>query len=202
MSSLISDLASQLSSNTVSKIAEQLGVDSDVAQKAVGAALPALISGLSMAAEDPKKGAQLANVVNEHEAHEGSLLDHLMDIFNRVAHGSTGSEQKPDLTQVLPEILGDHTKRVERSVSHTSGLSMDMVQRLMKYLAPVLVGVIAKQMSGKHVDAESVNKHLGQEQAQIEQSWGKAMVGRLFDQDNDGDFDLSDIANVVMKQMT
>ena len=198
--SLLDELSGQLDSQSVVKLSEQLGIDAGKTKKAVATAMPALISALSRVAEDPDAGSRLAGVVNQHEAHTGSLLDQLGSIFKSGTDSGSVESGQPDLMDFLPDILGKNEQRVERGVSQTAGITGETAGKLIKYMGPIVIGAFAKQLSGKQADASLVNDQLTKEAQSIQQQHGD-LLGKLFDQDDDGDFDMSDIADVVMSRI-
>ncbi|MCO6042853.1 DUF937 domain-containing protein [Aeoliella sp. ICT_H6.2] len=200
MSTIIDAFAKQLSSEDVSSISQQLGVNDATTKKAIGAAIPGLIAALSRASEDPQKSQRLAEAVNQHAEHTEGLLDQVGNLFKQFTQSGDQQAGGPDLGQLISDVLGGHEERVQKGVSQTSGLNSEMAGKLIKFLGPMVVGVIAKQLSGQHANAATVNGHLNQERQELEQKHGD-LLGRLFDQDGDGDFDMSDMASVFVKKM-
>ena len=199
MPTIIDAFADQISSDDVNSIANQLGVNDETTKKAIGAAIPGLIAALSQAAQDPQKSARLAEAVNQHSEHSENLFGQLGNLFKQLTQAGDRQADGTDLSQLIPDLLGGHEQRVEKGVSQTSGLNSEMAGKLIKFLGPMVIGVIAKQLSGKHVDASTVSGHLNAEVKDLQQDHGD-LLGRLFDQDNDGDFDLSDLAAVFLKK--
>ena len=201
MATMIDALAGQLNSEDIGSIAQQLGVSDETTKKAIGAAIPGLIAALSRATEDPQKSERLAEAVNQHAQHTEGLLEQIGNLFKQFTESGDQQAGDTDFGRLIPELLGGHEERVEKGVSQTSGLNSEMAGKLIKFLGPIVVGVIAKQLSGQHVDAATVNGHLSQERKELEQHHGD-VLGSLFDQDGDGDFDMSDIADVFLKKMS
>ena len=201
MATIFDAFADQVGSDDVSSIAKQLGVDDETTRKAIGAAIPGLIAALSQAAQDPQKSERLAEAVNQHAEHSDSLVGQLGNLFKQFTQSGDQHAGGTDLGQLISDLLGGHEQRVEKGVSQTSGLNSEMAGKLIKFLGPMVIGVIAKQLSGQHVDASTVNGHLTQERQELEQKHG-GLLGGLFDQAGDGDFDMSDIAHVLVERMT
>ena len=63
----------------------------------------------------------------------------------------------------------------------------------LKFLAPLVMGYFGKQ---KPKDAEQLTKRLEIEQKQIEEDTSISFTS-LFDQDGDGDLDLSDVMKLI-----
>ena len=200
MATTLDTFAKQISSDDVSSIAQELGVNDETTKKAIGAAIPGLIAALSRAAEDPQTSERLAEAVNQHAEHTDGLLEQIGNVFKQFTQSGDQQTGGTDLSQLIPDLMGDHEKRVEKGVSQTSGLNSEMAGKLIKFLGPIVVGVIAKQLSGQQVNAATVNGHLKQERQELEQQHGD-LLGRLLDQDSDGDFDMSDLAAVFLNKM-
>lgn len=76
---------------------------------------------------------------------------------------------------------------------------MGQSTKLMMILAPVLMGVLGQQRKSKGLSPDGLGEMLRQEKASVQQSAdGGSMLGRMFDQDGDGDFDMMDVVKFGM----
>ncbi len=201
MSSILESIAKGINANDVSTISGLLGVDDATTRNAIGAAVPGLVAALSKATEDPQKSAQLAEAVNRHANHTGSLLDQIGGLFKQFTESGNQQVGGIDFANLIPDLLGSHEQRVENGVAKSSGLNSEMAGKLIKFLGPMVVGVIAKQLSGKQVDSATINSRLNDERDMLQEKHPD-LLGKLFDQDHDGDFDMSDMAKVFMDHMS
>ena len=65
--------------------------------------------------------------------------------------------------------------------------------KLMMMVAPMLMGILGRKSKEQNLSPGGLGSLLEQERGQVEAATGStSFVGRLFDQDGDGDFDLSD----------
>ena len=105
---------------------------------------------------------------------------------------------------VLGKVLGDKKKNVERSIGKSSGLDLGKIGPLLVILAPLVLGAMKAKASsktggGSKIDPSDLSKMMRGERASIEQRAGGSLIGKMLDQDGDGDFDLSDIISLGMK---
>lgn len=148
MADLVSQLLKQLQeSGGLDKIAGKLGTDQAGAQKAVGAALPAMMAGLAGNAKKPEGAAALSRALKDHD---GSVLDDdgYFDHYE---------DQKGD--KILGHVFGEKKPAVEAQVSQLSGLGGGGAAALLPMLAPLLMGFLGKNAGG--MDAGALAKLLG-----------------------------------------
>ena len=195
MSSLLEMLAGQLGGDNLSMISKQLGADEQTTKSAMGAALPMLIGALSRNGAD-EKGAQGIMGALEKDNHDGSILDNLGDFL-----GNKKYDEPRSGAGILGHILGGKQERVAQGVSKTSGLSSDATGQLMKMLAPMVLGALGKQKKSAGLGVGDLMGFLGGEKKAVEQDGGGSLIGRMLDQDGDGDFDMGDMAKVAMGKL-
>lgn len=193
MSSLLELLSEQLSGDNLQVIGKQIGADEATTVKALGAALPSLVGALSKNAES-EQGAQgiLGALDNDHD---GSILDNLGDFL-----GGKKYEQPRSGAGILGHLLGGNQGRVENNVSKASGLSSAGSSALMKMLAPMVMGALGKQKQSSGMGVGDLMGFLGKEKESVEKQSG-GLIGRMLDQDGDGDFDMGDMAKLAMGKL-
>lgn len=194
MASLLESLSEYLGGDNLSQMSRQLNTNEDVTKTAISAALPVLIGALSKTVGGQQKESPDLSQILKHHA-DRSVIEDPQDYLRNQRY------EQPRLSEdVLKKILGSKQQRVERNVGQTSGLDPAMVGKLMKMLAPVVLAGLAKQQHSHGMDDRSLQDSLRREHEQIEQHGG-GLLGQLLDQDADGDFDMSDIAKVAMKNL-
>ena len=194
------DLISQyIDSETVRRISNQIGADESSTQKALHAALPMLVGGLSRQA-GPKGGAQaLAKALARD--HDGSLLDNLWGMLDRsrgggnlqdaasAAPGGLSADRRTtDGEGILKHLLGDKRTAVEMGISRASGLDIRKVSQLLPLLAPIVMSVLGRVMRQRELDAGGLETLLDEERAEIEKDAPEMAQGGLLgflDADND-----------------
>ena len=154
MDSILQLIVAQLGGGAVSKISDQLSIEDNQAQKAIGLALPMLIGALNRNASSPD-GAQALTQALQRD-HDGSILDALTE---RVSQKDT----LDDGMAILGHVFGEKKDAVENSVSKGSGLDPQTVSALMAMLAPIVMGALGKIQQSKSLDAQGVSQVLQQE---------------------------------------
>jgi hypothetical protein len=169
----------------------------------MGAALPAFVEMLSRKAEDPQHAGQLHNTLSGVQG-----IGDLSSLERELGVGGSGGTSPAKATSGLPGgagdllggLFGDKQSRVESGVGKMSGLVASTVTKLMKILGPIVIGMVAKQAMAKKMDPGGLTGYLRNEKESMTKAspQGASLIGRLLDQDGDGDFDLSDALKLGM----
>lgn len=194
MSSLLDVLGKALQGDNLSKISQEVGADEATTKSAISAALPALIGALSKNGTSQQGAESILGALSSGN-HDGSVLENLSGFL-----GNKEYDQPKSGAGILGHLLGGKKERVEQGVSKASGLSANGAGQLMKMLAPMVMGALGKQQKQQGLDAGSLMGFLGGEKESVEKESG-GMVGRLLDQDGDGDFDMGDITKLAMGKL-
>lgn len=155
MSGLEQLLGGALSGDMMAKIAGQLNTDEAGAQKAVGAALPALLGRLKANADDPQQADALAAAVNRD--HDGSFLDSMGDKFGGLFGGSDLSGSK-----IVGKVFGADADAAQEQIASEAGIDKGQAAGLLGALAPMVMGALGKsgQATGG-VQAQGLSGMLG-----------------------------------------
>lgn len=191
MSNLLEMLTSKLGDDQVGEMANQLGASKEQTQSAISAALPTLLAALGRQAQDPQTAEQLHSAVERD--HDGSVLD---SIGGLLSGGSSDVGQS-----ILGHILGGKQSRVENAIGQTSGLDASKAGSLMSMLAPMVMGALGKQQREQGLGASDMASMLQNERQSIESSQSGSFLGKMLDQDGDGDFDMSDMMKFGMSKL-
>ena len=191
---LLEMLSQQLSGNHLKRLSQELGSDERTMQTAVGAALPMLLGALSRNASQSDGAEALYNALSRD--HDGSLLDDLDGFLEGRSATASGRAGRGD--SILGHILGSRQRRVESGLSQASGLDSKSMGKLLSLLAPIVMGALGRALKERNLDADAMAGFLGQERHAVEQSAPQQtdILGRLLDQDGDGDVDVSDILGI------
>ncbi len=190
MSDLMDMLQQALGTEGLNKLGEKIGADQQETSSAVAAALPALIGGLSRKGASEQEASGLMQLLDRDG--DGSVIDDVQGFLGG-AKADTGGD-------ILQQILGGKQERVQQGVSKASGLDTGATQKLLGMLAPMVLGALVKQKQSDGMDVGKLMGFLGNEKVSVEQETG-GMIGKLLDQDGDGDFDLSDVAKVAVGKL-
>ncbi len=102
------------------------------------------------------------------------------------------------LPDIFGELLGNKQGRVSDAVSKTSGLNKEQAGSLISILGPILSGMLGSQAAQKKMSPTDLTEMLRQDRAKVQQAPGGSLVGKMLDQDGDGDFDMSDMMKMGM----
>lgn len=184
---LTDGLLAQLQGAPLAQISQQLGLSPQQAQGAVSAALPLLMGALGNNASKPEGAANLFGALQRDHAGAGGIGDLLGSVLGGGGQGEA----------ILGHIFGGGSQQgAAQNLGQATGLQSGQAQTLLKLLAPIVMAYLAKQMgSGKADSASGLGALLGQEQAQIRQEGGVGggLLGKVLDQDGDGQFGVSDL---------
>lgn len=176
MDSLLQILLGQLSGDSLGAITNQLGVEEDTAQKAIGLALPLLIGSLNRNSSSADGAQALTSALTRD--HDGSILADL-----------AGNLMKPAVQEdgmaILGHVLGEKQTSAGSSIGKATGLDSAQVMQLMAMLAPVVLGALGKAQREKKLDAQGVASMLTQEREQADSTLPG--IAQLLDMDGDGD---------------
>lgn len=176
-------LIGMLGSGELDKLGGQLGVDSASTQKAVGAAVPLLLSALGKNAASPQGAEALLGALSRD--HDGSVLDNVGAALGSGALGKDGAA-------ILGHVLGNKQGAVAAGIGQASGLTADTSGQLLAMLAPLVMGSLGKTQRQSGLDAAGLASMLGGQREQANAGLG-GLAG-LLDMDGDGD-----VTNDIMK---
>jgi len=187
MSALMQILDQALGTQAIDDIGSHLGADRATTQKAVGLAIPVLVSALSRNAADPQGAAALETAVSRD--HDGSLLDSL--------GGLLGGGQGGAGAAILGNILGGRRDSVQSGIGGATGLDAAAVGKLLVMLAPIVMAALgrARQQEG----GSDITDILGGAQAHVQRQSPQAtdFLSQMLDQNHDGSA-IDDIARLGM----
>ena len=184
--SLLDMLQNQLTGEPAAQIGKQLGTDRDGAQKAIGAALPALMAALAGNAARKDGGSALASALDKD--HDGGVLDDLAGLLGK------GGTKEGD--GILKHALGGRRQSVESEVAKQTGLDSGAIAGLLPMLAPLVMGALGREKRQKGLDVGGLVSMLsGEGQRAKEMAPGAlGMLGGLLADEGDG-LDAGDLAD-------
>jgi OmpA-OmpF porin, OOP family len=149
---LLEIVKSQLSGNILDKAASFLGEDNSSIEKALSAILPSLLGGLVNQSTTTPDASKLLTAINS-QGHDGSLLDSLGMLFGggSLTQGLISSGESMN-TGLFNNKLGD----VVDWVASFAGMKAGSASGLMNMAAPVLMGILGKQIKSSNLDAQGL----------------------------------------------
>jgi hypothetical protein len=207
--SLITDmLLSQLGGGQLDNIAGALGADSSITQKAMQAAIPALLGGLASNAATPAGAASLASALDND--HDGSMLDNVGSLLGMFGGGGAsksgmgglmgaaagmlgggGASKAANGAGILKHVFGSKESAVAGAVSEASGMDLAQAGKLLAMVAPLVMGAVGKAKKANGLDAGSLASMLAGEKEQVA-AGAPALGGLMGMLDADGDGDIKD----------
>ena len=158
---LVSVAMQFLTPDTIAKIASALGLDRSLAQKAIGGAVPALLSMLGDVASTPNGARQLSNVVTQQQFGSHESLKGLMSGANPQALTESG-------TSMLSGLLGNGAMgTLAQSVGKFAGVGEGSGKSILGLVGPVIFGVLGQQQRQGGLDANGLASLLGSQKDQI-----------------------------------
>ncbi len=192
MSSLLDSVSEQIGTAQIQAIAQQLGASPEQTERAIHMALPTILGALAKRVENEDGAAHVHAAVSEHS---GGILDSITGMLgNAGKDGSLGGS-------LLGSILGGRQSRVEQGIGKAAGLDAIKIGSLLAMLAPIVMGVLAKQARGSNMDPGGLAGMLRKERQSMEQKATGGLLSGLLDQDGDGDFDFQDVLRLGMKKI-
>ena len=194
MTGILDLLASNLGGSQVDQIAQTIGADRQKTQTAIGAALPAILTGLNRNTNSTEGAHNLARTLEKN--HDGSLLDNLGGFLQGQVSG-----KQTDGSGILGHVLGGQRQQVEQGVAQASGLDMGQIAKLLPLLAPIVMAALGRQKRQAGLDGGALSGMLGQEATRARQAAPSGALGALtgfLDRDGDGSIQ-DDIAGQVGK---
>ena len=158
--SLVSVVMQFLTPDMIAKIASALGFDRSVAQKAIGGAVPALLSSLADVAATPNGARQLTNVLGQQQ---GSL-----ETLKGIIGGSGQNTLTETGSSMLSGLFGGGTlDTMAQSIGKFAGVDTGSGKSLLGMLGPVVLGVLGQQQRSAGLDASGLASLLSSQKAQI-----------------------------------
>jgi OmpA-OmpF porin, OOP family len=173
----------QLTGAIVGKISNYIGESSAATHSALGGAVPALLGGIMQQASTTQGAGNLLNLIKSG-GHDGKMLDGLGDMLESNEHtasiGSIG-------TSLLDTIFGNKVSALTNVIAGISGLQQGSASSLLSMAAPILMGVIGKQVNSQGMGLSGLaNMLMGQKDAVTKAL--PAGMGSVLDVDKLGDF--------------
>jgi hypothetical protein len=158
---LVSVVMQFLTPDMIAKIASALGLDRAVAQKAVGGAVPALLSSLADLASAPNGARQLSSTLAQQQPGSLESLKSLIGGSGQNTLAETGSS-------MLSGLFGGGTlDTMAQTIGKFAGIGEGSSKTLLGMLGPVVLGALGQQQRSAGLDASGLASLLGSQKDQI-----------------------------------
>jgi hypothetical protein len=158
---LVSVVMQFLTPDMIAKIASALGLDRSVAQKAIGGAVPAILSSFADVAATPNGARQLTNMVTQQPP--GSL-----ESFKSLLGGSGQTALAETGTSMLSSLFGGGAMdTMAQTIGKFAGVGEGTGKSLLGMLAPVVLGALGQTQRSAGLDASGLASLLASQKDQI-----------------------------------
>jgi len=159
--SLVSAVMQFLTPDMIAKIASALGLDRSVAQKAIGGAVPALLSSLADLSSTPNGARQLGNAVAQQQPGSLEAIKGLIGSSGQNTLAETGSS-------LLSGLFGNGTlNTMAQSIGKFAGIDAGSGKSMLGVLGPVILGALGQQQRTAGLDAGGLASLLNAQKGQI-----------------------------------
>jgi Bacterial protein of unknown function (DUF937) len=158
---LVDLIKDQLSSGLMKELSSHLDANEGATRSAIGAAVPALLSALSGLASSGGSGTQ--KLVSAIEPFASTSIEGLV----RKASSEPGSILEQGAS-ILSSLFGSSTiSGIVNALARFASISPGATQKLLGYLAPLVLGTIASHFKGKPINAQGLASLFADQKANI-----------------------------------
>jgi hypothetical protein len=158
---LVSAVMQFLTPDMVAKIARTLGIDPDVAQKAVTAAVPAILASFAGLAAKPAGAQRLSDTLEQQRP----------DMLSQLTSAIGGSDQKAIAdagSGLLSTLLGSSgLNGLVSAMSGFAGVNQGASKSMLGLIGPMVLGALGQQQRSGGLDASGVANLLSSQKDQI-----------------------------------
>jgi len=154
--SVLDDLRSRLSGDTVDDISRRIGADPGQTKQAIDAALPMLLAALGKEAADPERSDGLRQAIRQD--HDGSVIDNLGAYLSGEMSGRATNGEG-----IIDHVLGERRQPAVQALSGKSGLDFGTIASLLPLLAPIVMGMLGKKERGGGLSLDNIGDALGRD---------------------------------------
>ncbi|MBP6385114.1 MAG: DUF937 domain-containing protein [Pseudarcicella sp.] len=146
---LLGLLKNSITPELVSKAANLIGEDSNSTSSALTSVLPVLMGGLATKASTQSGASSLLGLINSG-GHDGGILDNLGGLLGG---GNASSGLMSAGSGIVSSIFGDKVGGIVSLLSGFLGMKGSSVTSLMSLAAPMVMGIVGKQVKTNGLDA-------------------------------------------------
>jgi hypothetical protein len=158
---LILSVMQFLTPDIVAKIGRTLGIDPDVAQKVVSAAVPAILASFAGLAAKPGGAQQVSEMLEQQRP----------DMLSQIANAIGGPDQKAMAdtgSSLLSTLLGGSgLNGLVSAVSAFAGINQNASKSVLGLIAPMVLGALGRQQRSGGLDASGLANLLSSQKDQI-----------------------------------
>lgn len=158
---LVDLVKDQLTSQVLGNLGSLIGASESDTRTATNAAVPALLGGLAKLAANPSGAGQLASALGGLDL---GALGNLAGLLG----GSNASRMADKGGSLLSSLFGTSaTGKIVETLAGFLGMKPGVARSLLAYLAPVVLGMVAKQFTGGRADAAGLQRLFSEQSGNI-----------------------------------
>ena len=172
MANLVSVVMQFLTPDMIAKIASALGLDRNVAQKAIAGAIPALLASFADVGSTPNGARQLTNTLTQQSA----SLESLKNLI-----GGTGQNSLAETgSNMLSGLFGGGTlDTMAQTIGKFAGIGEGTSKSMLGMLGPVVLGALGQQQRSTGLDASGLVSLLTSQKDQIAAAIPSGLASQL-----------------------
>jgi OOP family OmpA-OmpF porin len=156
MSSILDMVRDAVTPELVSRMSGIVGESPAATQKAFGAAVPAILAGTAERAATPDGAEWLLGMITGGD-YSGSTLDGPGSLLG----GRGASDLMQGGSRILSGLFGGRADRLAGALASFAGLRRGSASSLLSLAAPVVMGVLGKQVASRGLDSTGLASLLG-----------------------------------------
>ena len=172
MANLVSVVMQFLTPDMIAKIASALGLDRNVAQKAITGAIPALLASFADVGSTPNGARQLTNALTQ----QSTSLESLKNLI-----GGTGQNSLAETgSNMLSGLFGGGTlDTMAQTIGKFAGIGEGTSKSMLGMLGPVVLGALGQQQRSTGLDASGLVSLLTSQKDQIAAAIPSGLASQL-----------------------
>jgi OOP family OmpA-OmpF porin len=175
---ILSLIQSQLSPQTVGQISNAVGESPEGTKAALGTAFPALLGSLvGKANASPSGVTDIFNMVKQGQS-QGGWSDTISSVIGGLSGGTAGAEQ-PAHQSILNSLLGSKLGAVTDFIASRCGIRGGSAGSLLGMAAPLLMGIIGKQVSSQGLGAAGLGQLLSSQTQYLKDALPSGLANTL-----------------------
>ncbi len=170
---LLSLLQDQVGSTLAQKASSFLGESEDNTKSALSGIMPTLLGSLISKGSSESGASGLLNMITSG-GHNGGILDNIGGLFSG---GDSTSGLMSTGSGILSSLLGDKLGGITQQIARFSGVSESSSSSLMKMAAPMMMGMLGKQVSSQGLNAAGLMNLLGSQKDFVKSAMPSGLSG-------------------------
>ena len=172
MANLVSVVMQFLTPDMIAKIASALGIDRNLAQKAIAGAIPALLASFADVASTPNGARQFTNTLTQ----QSTSLESLKNLI-----GGSGQNSLAETgSSMLSGLFGGGTlDTMAQTIGKFAGIGEGTSKSMLGMLGPVVLGALGQQQRSAGLDASGLASLLTSQKDQITAAMPSGLAGQL-----------------------